>query len=80
MKEVALLKNLLMEKLKLDEPVYEIFSFLSGLWIGIIGLFGFCWLIMVLLAIFLYKRLVFISDLFKILLSVNRRTQFCVIR
>ena len=69
-----------MEELKLNEPVNEIFSFLSGLWIGIIGLWKFGWLVMVLLASFIYKRLVFISDLFKILHSVNRRPQFCVIR
>ena len=69
-----------MEELKLNEPVYEIFRFLNGFWIGIIGLLELFWLIMVLLASFIYKRLVFISDLFKILQSVNRRPQFCVIR
>ena len=69
-----------MEELKLNEPVYEIFRFLNGFWIGIIGLLELFWLIMVLLAMFLFKRLIFISDLFKILQSVNRRPQFCVIR
>ena len=69
-----------MEELKLNEPVYEIFRFLNGLWIGIIGLLELFWLIMVLLASFIYKRLIFISDLFKILRSVNRKPQFCVIR
>ena len=69
-----------MEELKLNEPVNEIFSFLSGLWIGIIGLFKFCWLVLVLLASFIYKRLVFIPKLLKVLRSVNRRPHFCVIR
>ena len=69
-----------MEELKLNEPVYEIFRFLNGFWIGIIGLLELFWLIMVLLAMFLYKRLIFIPKLFKILQSVNRRPQFCVIR
>ena len=62
------------------ELVYEFFRFLNGLWIGIIGLLGFCWLVMVLLASFIYKRLVFIPKLLKILRSVNKRPQFCVIR
>ena len=69
-----------MEKLKLNELVYEISRFLNGFWIGIIGLLELFWLVMVLLVLFLYKRLVFISDLFKILQSVNRRPQLCVIR
>ena len=69
-----------MEELKLNEPVYEIFRFLNGFFIGIIGLLELFWLIMVLLASFIYKRLIFISELFKILRSVNRRPQFCVIR
>ena len=69
-----------MEELKLNEPVYEIFRFLSGFWIGIIGLLELFWLIMVLLVLFLYKRLVFIPKLFKILGLVNKRPQFCFIR
>ena len=80
MKQIALLKDLLMKELKLNEPIYEIFRFLNGLWIGIIGLLKFGWLVMVLLAMFLFKRLIFIPKLFKILQSVNRRPQFCVIR
>ena len=69
-----------MEELKLNEPVNEIFRFLNGLWIGIIELLKFGWLIMVLLVLFLFKRLIFIPQLFRILQSVNRRPQFCVIR
>ena len=69
-----------MEELKLNEPVYEIFRFLNGFWIGIIGLLELFWLIMVLLVLFLFKRLIFISKLFKILRSVNKKPHFCVIR
>ena len=69
-----------MEELKLNEPVNEIFRFLNGFWIGIIGLLKFCCLVMVLLASFLCKRLIFISKLLKILQSVNKRPQCCVIR
>ena len=80
MNEVALLKHLLMEEFKLNEPVYEIFRFLNGLWIGIIGLLKFYWFVIILLAMFLYKRLAFISKLLQILQSVNKRTKFCIIR
>ena len=44
------------------------------------GLLRLSWLIMVLLATFLYKRLIFIPKLLKILQSVNKRPPFCVIR
>ena len=69
-----------MEELKLNEPVYKIFRFLNGFFIGISGLLKFGWLVMVLLVTFLYKRLIFIPKLFQILRSVNRRPQLCVIR
>ena len=82
MKEVALLKHLIMEEFKMNEPVYE-FRFLKESWIGIIGLLKFCWLVMVLLASFIYKRLIFIPkllQLLKLLQSMNKRPQFYVIR
>ena len=44
------------------------------------GLLKFCWLVMVLLALFLYERLIFIPKLLKILQLVNKRPQFCVMR
>ena len=59
------------------EAIHEMFRLLNKLWIG---LFGLCWLVMVLLACFLYKRLIFIPKFLKILQLVNKRPQFCVIR
>ena len=54
-----------MKELKLNKPFNEIFRFLNGFWIGIIGLLELFWLIMVLLASFLFKRLIFIPKLLK---------------
>ena len=80
--KAALLKHLIMEEFKMNESVYE-FRFLKELWIGIIGLLKFSWLVMVLLASFIYKRLIFIPkllQLLKLLQSMNKRPQFYVIR
>ena len=78
-KNVALLKHLLMEKLKLNvqRALNKSLRVLNGL---CMGLLKFCWLIFVLLASVLYKQLIFTSKLFKILQSVKKRPQFCVIR
>ena len=78
MKEVALLENFSQEEFKLNvlKALNKSFRFLKELFIG---LWKFFWLVMVLLVSFVFKRLVFISKLFRIVQSVNKRPQFCVI-
>ena len=70
-------KNELAARTTTFEYIYEILRFLNELFTG---LFELCWLVMVLLAHFLYKRLLFIPILLKILQSANKRPQLCVIR
>ena len=66
-----------MEFLGKIAALFEIFRFLNEIRIGLLEL---CWLVMVLLAWFLYNRMGFIVGLFRILQSMNKRPQFCVIR